>query len=261
MAGPFPGMDPWLESAALWPDFHVELATALRHELLPLLPPRYYVKIIERHVTDWVSPESLGVIVPDAAVLERPRGTRKRAPRSTATVTEAVEVQIEVPVPGKQPYLEIREVRGEDLVTAVEILSPSNKRQGSRDRTRYLLKRDWYLGSAVGFVEIDLLRAGDRWRAGDEPSADYRVLLSRAGRRQRAQIWPVALRDRLPVVPVPLRSKDADVALDLQVAFDRAYDEGGYRRFVSYGEAVPAPPLSARDLTWAKKRIRGARKT
>ena len=48
MAGPFPGMDPYLESASVWPDFHHELATALRHVLLDRLPSRYFVKVLHR---------------------------------------------------------------------------------------------------------------------------------------------------------------------------------------------------------------------
>jgi hypothetical protein len=253
-------MDPWLESPALWPDFHHELASALRHVITPLLPAHYFVKIVHRRVTDFMSPEALGVVVPDASVLQRPTSGPPSPSTSarTSTIAKPVEVELELPVSGRQPYLEIVEVESERVVTAIEVLSPSNKRPGSRDRARYLRKRDGYLASEVHFLEIDLIRGGERWHAGHEPQAPYRVLLSRAERRPRAQVWPIGLRERLPLVPVPLGSGDQDVALDLQGAFDRAYDEAGYRRFVPYGEPTPAPPLAEDDLAWARSRIRGA---
>ena len=37
MRPPFPGMDPWLENPALWPDVHSRLITSIADELAPLL--------------------------------------------------------------------------------------------------------------------------------------------------------------------------------------------------------------------------------
>ena len=114
MAGPFPGMDPYLESPSLWPDFHHELAAALRHVLTPLLPPRYFVKLVHRRVTDVLPPEALGVVVPDASVVERTTRTGPTpALASAATIARPVEVQLEVPVPGRQPYLQVVDTRRE----------------------------------------------------------------------------------------------------------------------------------------------------
>src|SRR5205823_10794759 len=48
------------------------------------------------------------------------------------------------------------------------------------------------------------------------PQTEYLVSLSRAGRPRQGYAWPVSLRDRLPVVAVPLRGDDPDVPLDLQ---------------------------------------------
>ena len=39
MRPPFPGMDPWLEHPALWPDVHNSLITAIRDELVPRIAP------------------------------------------------------------------------------------------------------------------------------------------------------------------------------------------------------------------------------
>ena len=46
------------------------------------------------------------------------------------------------------------------VVTAIEILSPTNKLD-SRGRSQYMAKRRKVLASATNLVEIDLLRAGE----------------------------------------------------------------------------------------------------
>src|SRR5262245_31315816 len=48
MPASFPGMDPYLEQLALWPDGHNSLIAALRNTLAPQLRPRYYVALEER---------------------------------------------------------------------------------------------------------------------------------------------------------------------------------------------------------------------
>ncbi len=44
----FPGMDPWLEHPDLWPDVHNSLITAIRDELIPMVLPRYVVRVESR---------------------------------------------------------------------------------------------------------------------------------------------------------------------------------------------------------------------
>ena len=48
MPTPFPGMDPYLEQAALWPDVHNGLIAEFRNALAPQLRARYYVALEER---------------------------------------------------------------------------------------------------------------------------------------------------------------------------------------------------------------------
>src|SRR5580693_2126301 len=86
----FPGMDPWLEHADLWPDVHNSLITATRDELMPSVVPRYVVRVESRTTVltgldvDLVYRPDLGVrstglSAPGreagVAVLERSRGT------------------------------------------------------------------------------------------------------------------------------------------------------------------------------------------
>src|SRR6202011_1559181 len=101
------------------------------------------------------------------------------------------------------PFLEVRDRQGRELVAVIELLSPSNKRPGE-DREQYLAKRRELLRSPAHLVEIDLLRGGPPMPLEDRPVCDYSVLVSRAERRPVAAFWPLRLRDRLPVIPIPL---------------------------------------------------------
>ena len=56
MPSPFPGMDPYLESADVWVDLHNALAGEIRAALNTLLPPGYYAQLEER--TEILSEES-----------------------------------------------------------------------------------------------------------------------------------------------------------------------------------------------------------
>jgi hypothetical protein len=142
------------------------------------------------------------------------------------------------------------------LVTAIEILSPTNKRADGR--MEYLAKRCQILLSTTHLLEIDLLRQGRRLPMRDPlPPVDYFVLLSRAENRPIADVWPLALRDRLPVVPIPLLPGDADVILDLQQIFTAAYDLLGYDLAIDY-HRPPEPPLNDETSALAESFLRAA---
>ena len=51
-------------------------------------------------------------------------------------------------------------------------------------------------------------------------------------------MWPLSLRDRLPVVPIPLNPPDADITLDLQAVLQRVYDAADYGKCVDLAEAA-----------------------
>jgi hypothetical protein len=51
------------------------------------------------------------------------------------------------------------------LVTAIEVLSPTNKAQGEHGRDLYIRKQQEILGGKVHLVEIDLLRGGQHTTA------------------------------------------------------------------------------------------------
>jgi Protein of unknown function (DUF4058) len=152
--------------------------------------------------------------------------------------------------------MEIRDTAERQLVTAIEILSPTNKREEGREE--YLAKRRQILLSTAHLLEIDLLRRGRRVpMEKDLPAAPYFVFLSRAERRPRTEIWPIPLPTPLPVVAVPLLPGNRDVALDLQQALTAAYDLLGLDLAIDYAQP-PEIPLPAAAATWATTLLQAA---
>jgi hypothetical protein len=155
-----------------------------------------------------------------------------------------------------QAYIEIRDGADRKLVTAIELLSPSNKEHGS-DRDQYLAKRSRYLDTDVHLVEIDLLRGGPRLPLHPAPKGDYCVMVSRAEERPEVGLWPIALRERLPVIPIPLTTAERAAKLDLQAVLHRVYDAAGYAIYIYKFQPVPA--LSIEDQRWAGEILSAAK--
>src|SRR5437867_3445004 len=87
-------------------------------------------------------------------IMRRPAGGSPAA--ATALIEAPVRGRVPVPDYERHPFLEIRDRDNEEVVTVIELLSPSNKAPG-KDRDHYLAKRDEILWSGVHLVEIDLL--------------------------------------------------------------------------------------------------------
>ena len=67
-------------------------------------------------------------------------------------------IDLPLPEPYEEPYLEVRLAPDGEVVTMIEPLSHTNKRAGD-ERHSYPEKRAALIDSTVHFVEIDLLRA------------------------------------------------------------------------------------------------------
>jgi hypothetical protein len=246
-------MDPYLESPAVWPDFHLTFLVSFR-EVLNAGLPGHYVARLDRYV--WVDDseaETLRVVGKPDAFVSDVVGTTSSP--SAAVLTAPATVTL--PVVGKKgkPFLRIIDNEAHRVVTVVELLSPTNKKVG-KDREAYLLKRQEYLETQVNLVELDLLRSGVRPPVeGSLPPGDYFVIVSTAADRPRAGVWNFTLRDGMPVIPVPLGGDDPPVELALQDAFARAYDSGGYAREIDYAHE-PDPPLKAADAAWVREQLR-----
>ena len=259
---PFPGMDPYLESD-LWTAFHADLAHQIQAQLMPRLRPKYVALIEKRYVI--AQSHLLGqgeerVIYPDvdisqARLVKEMSAVLTEAPLVTLPAVEVLNPAVEeVPVSN----IEVREVNGRRLVTVIEIFSPTNK-QGN-GFYEYDYKRASILRTQTHWLELDLLRGGARLPLiGELPPAPYYVFLSRFTHRPRTAVWAVGLRDRLPVVPVPLLPPDPDAPLDVQAAVNACFDLVGYERLLDYTQAPPPPELNAEDAAWLRAQIEAAR--
>jgi hypothetical protein len=256
MPSPFPGMDPFIEGQ-VWEDFHTRFITALADSLLPGVRPRYVVRVERRIYLEHAPEEPAAFINPDVMVLERPGVPAPPPERAggTATLAAVTPVVLSVPMPERrrEAFLTVRERESMEVITVLEVLSPTNKRSGSDGRREYLSKREAVLLSGTHLVELDLLRGGQRLPTVEPlPPGDFYAIVSRAARRPRVEVYAWSLRQRLPAIPVPLAGEDEAVALDLQAVFDIVYDRTGYDYSLDYRRPVE-PALREADAAWAKQ--------
>ncbi len=243
-------MDPYLESEELWRGFHHHLADEVMAQLNSKLSDKYYADVEVRATLEEVNISSEPIIYPDVGVLDvMPR------PSVRVAVLPAPSAPIQrLAWPAEQAKLRAVHVyvsATKTLVTTIEILSPVNKRGDGLEQ--YRQKRSRILRSAVHLVEIDLLRGGRRpgWEVNEPPiESDYILLLNRAGDARLSEIWPVALNEPLPLVPVPLIAPDQDVMLDLRLALDNIYQRAVYARRIDYDQPVPPPKLRPTIAAW-----------
>ena len=160
MAGPFPGMDPYLEFRSPWPDFHNGLISEIRNELGARLPDSYVARVDERIevVTPGFDPPSS--FRPDVLVGRFAEGRSSLAVGGEKAATAVLEPQLmeildEDPEELRLTWVEVRALPDLELVTAIEVLSPINK--SWQGRGVYLQKRDKLHATRVNLVEIDLL--------------------------------------------------------------------------------------------------------
>lgn len=260
MPSPFPGMDPFLEAPHNWRSFHHLLADSIMASLNQVLSRRYYADVEVRTVmgTEEIVLEELQEIRPDAAVLEvAPEETATDAAIAIAVLPAPLVRSITLPDEVKLRSVHVRRTEDRRLVTAIELLSPTNKR--GQGLEAYQQKRQRLLLSPVHFIEVDLLRAGERpgWEVQSPPiDTDYVVLVNRADGQRFSEIWPVALNEPLPTIPVPLLPPDPDVPLDLTAAVVSLYQRAVYDRRIDYSQPVPPPPLRPAMADWWAERQR-----
>lgn len=219
MPSPFPGMDPYLEHAKLWPAFQHQLLACLYQILLPGLVDRYRARV----------------------------GTRtyvSEMPLFTSVVRDEY----------TEEYIEIRTRTDNRLVTLLEVVCPANKTTPA-GRQAYLDKRKEALAQRAGVVEIDLVMQGKptlTYSRDGLPEFDHAVSVTRATAPDRYEIYTATIQKRLPKFKLPLAPDDRDALLDLQAAFARAYDLGGFAASIDYRCSPPPAdvPLTDAQRAW-----------
>lgn len=253
MDSPFPGMDPYLEEPGGWTSVHHRLIGVLSDALVEQVAPHYSVSIEERvYITD-DDLEARQQLAPDLFLVQRP----STAPATTgemATATPPTIIERLTALEVRDRYLTIHDRRNRELVTIIEVLSPWNKARGTRGQREFLAKREAVFSTRTHWIEIDLLRAGERPTEVAEQS-DYYALLRRGDGGGRLAVWYVDLRDPLPRISVPLRAAHPDAVLNLQLAFATIYGRAHYADDIDYTRPAPPPPLRPADRTWAAQCI------
>ena len=259
---PFPGMDPYLEHPLRWPDVHQGLIGCLRAVLNTLLPSGYVANIRERCQ---IVPSGRS-IYPDVLVKRNPLAPTRAFPErggvATLVAPDPPLIIEELPLEPKEVFIDIRHVGDLNrVVTTIEVLSPINKTPGTERQRLYLQKQQEIVASWTHLLEIDLLRAGQHTVAVSRDSPllqtpyHYLVCLHRGGEGRRFEVWPNSLSERLPRISIPLEAGVEDITLDLQVVFDRNYEEGAYGFQMDY-EQEAIPPLTGEVATWADTLLR-----
>jgi Protein of unknown function (DUF4058) len=274
MKSPFQGMDPYLERH--WGDVHQSAITYIRDWLQPRLPGDLRARTQERVFIDVPDPLR-GEYYPDVRVVEsRARsqvagsravvadpstGTETATEMDSGVLSPAEPLLIHLDIePVTEGYVEIIDVKsGHRVVTTIELLSVANKRAGE-GRRLYLKKRKDQQAAGVNLVEIDLLRRGKplmmvgKDRLPLSVRTAYQVCVWRGSRPNLVEVYRVPLRERLPVISIPLRPADPDVALDLHTIVEQCYRNGGYDDIDYTDEADPS--LKTADAKWADALLR-----
>lgn len=211
MGSPFPGMDSYLEGY-LWPDVHNALAAKIREQLTPQLRPRYTARLEIYTVEDDAPESEFGIMYPDVEVVlarrpspSPPAGAVAVTPGANGHASEApLTIPVLPSIPVKIVTIAIRDPANNELITTIELLSPVNKREPGLKP--YLEKRQRLFAAGVHLIEIDLLRRGARSIKHPKLAlAAYMLAVTRAPAKATG-VWPLTLRDRLPIIPVPLRA-------------------------------------------------------
>lgn len=216
MASPFPGMDPYLEAAELWPDFHQQFVAGFYQTLLPGLVDRYRARVQTRQYIHEV-------------VL------------FTSVITDQ----------HREPFIEIRSRSSGKLMTLVDVVSPGN-RLTEVGRNAYLNTRIDAQREGASLVEIDLVLAGTPPFAFDRSSfaeSTFVVTVTRPAHPHRHEVYTATLDKHLPRFRLPLAADHQDTLVDLQPIFMRAFDQGNFRERINY-TVDPPTTLNEEARAW-----------
>jgi hypothetical protein len=201
---PFPGMNPYLEGSG---DVHLMLAAYTRDALQGQLPDELRARAEERVFIE--SFQERRWVRPAVYVVEERRGGSRVQPLASGGV--AVAEPLIFPIRDEEvteQYVTIIDARsGGQVVTMIEFISPSNKRKGP-GRELFVQKQEEAMDAGVNLVEIDLNRHVESVSVASkyvpaECTATYHTSIWRGNSPRRVAYYPMPLRSRLPVIPIP----------------------------------------------------------
>ncbi len=250
-------MNPFFEQQ--WQDAHTRLITHVCEALQEHLPVDLVARAEEQIVGIGAASQT-ATFRPDVSVTQPWEDTGKggvalAAPVRAPTATPPRRIFLEDEV---ERWIEIRDETGR-LVTVIELLSPSNK-ESEAAREQYRHKRRTLVSGGVNVVEIDLVRQGASIFPNEMNAlmraerGTYGVCVFRSSHLGEREAYVIGLRERLPVISIPLRPTDADIPLELQRLIDLCHERGRYHRLRYRIELDP--PLSPADAAWVQETLR-----
>lgn len=253
---PFPGMNPYLEHPELWLAVHSRLIVAIADDPADMLSQDYPIEIEKR--TYWHNEigDDVLIDIPDVSLLNRISTSVDAGKSITSAELPSIQptkIILTTPEEVTERYLEIREVKTGKVITAIEILSPKNKKTGE-GKEADLRKRRQVLQTETHLIEIDLLRINPSFLYHQTLTSDYRILISRSHDRPDAVLYSFSVCDGIPDIPILLRLNESEPILDLQTILHQIYQRGRYDPTIDY-DRLPKPALSEADQEWARRII------
>jgi len=248
---PFPGLNPYFEKE--WFQVHPTMIALALSRLQRQMPHDLRVSIEQGMKISTRTADSKS-IQPDVSIWK----VREDTLLDSAPPNFAPPVILEVTTP-KPRHLVIRDSE-ENLITVIELLSPSNK-HGS-GAVSYLQKRQGLIEASVNLVEVDLIR---RWGLSlvqfeEAPAVEallasggslppHAVTVLRSELPLQREIYAVIYSKTLPAIRVPMRADDQDVWLNLQEIAEQCHTDCAFDKTTDYTRD-PEPPLTHEDATW-----------
>jgi hypothetical protein len=246
-------MDPSIEARDLWGDFHDDFIVGLKHEIQRQLPRQYVARVSDRTYIESYGPDTHRMqrtrFGPDVAVQRATSRAPAEVRGAAAADPPVLEMHGQVEHEEREIFLDIFTLDPQrQLVTSIEVLSPSNKRRGSVGWDQYERKRNVFLHGYANLVEIDLLRGGKRHPMTETwPDSPYAIAVFRKEKAPAADIWPAFTLQPLPTIPIPLLPPDGDVAVALQGLATSIFEGSRYAEDMQYERPIQ-PPLAADEM-------------
>lgn len=254
LSGPFPGINPYIESQGLWRDFHSKFLDCLQESLLERLPAEYDARTDERVYHLSVEEDGFQQMVPDVIADEPLSRSTPASGRAAMATLEPVTIPYRPVVEVRERHLQILHLPTRSVVAVVEVLSTTNKSVAGF--SQYRKKRDEFIDGPVHLVELDLLIDGRRLKMGKPlPPGDFYAFVSRYEERPACHVYSWTMFDAPPDIPIPLRLSGEQVVVSLGDVLELTYRRGRYERSLDY--ALPLRlPLDDAKHAWIAERGR-----
>ena len=147
--------------------------------------------------------------------------------------------------PMKECYAEVFSKPGnKELVAVFEVLSNYTKSALDPGRALYLKQQTLNLARKTNFVEIDMLRTGEKTTFAATHSSillrssDYHISIRRYNGEKWLMVQAWQLQGRMPRLQLPIVPAGHSVSIDLQEILEECYDSGNMVR-INYRETPP----------------------